>query len=210
MITVSFEKIIQSNIFHYLLYSLILNLTSLLSLPSLSSPLPCPLSPTSSLPSPLSCPLLGCATHNGYGVWGQLVEIIFSTNRRYFHLHLSCSLLRHTFSSSLSLISSINFWIMDTDKSDCCHLQQHTMLSIPPSLFLFCTVFSFTVFLHPLPRHLIAPLINFYFPHTAFPAPWVNSSTKFWPTVGRIDNVYGDRNLVCTCPPIEVYMAVEA
>merc|ERR1712146_46014 len=29
----------------------------------------------------------------------------------------------------------------------------------------------------------------------AFPAPWLNGSNKFWPTVGRIDNVYGDRNL---------------
>ena len=28
---------------------------------------------------------------------------------------------------------------------------------------------------------------------------------KFWPSVGRIDNVYGDRNLVCTCAPIEAY-----
>lgn len=28
---------------------------------------------------------------------------------------------------------------------------------------------------------------------------------KFWPAVGRIDSVYGDRNLVCTCPPIEAY-----
>jgi len=28
---------------------------------------------------------------------------------------------------------------------------------------------------------------------------------KFWPAVGRIDSVYGDRNLVCTCPPIEEY-----
>jgi glycine dehydrogenase len=38
----------------------------------------------------------------------------------------------------------------------------------------------------------------------AFPLPWVRAS-KFWPAVGRIDNVYGDRNLVCTCPPIEQY-----
>jgi len=38
----------------------------------------------------------------------------------------------------------------------------------------------------------------------AFPAPWVRES-KFWPAVGRIDNVYGDRNLVCACPPIEEY-----
>ncbi|HSM51704.1 MAG TPA: aminomethyl-transferring glycine dehydrogenase [Thermoanaerobaculia bacterium] len=36
----------------------------------------------------------------------------------------------------------------------------------------------------------------------AFPAPWVRES-KFWPAVGRVDNVWGDRNLVCTCPPIE-------
>jgi len=28
---------------------------------------------------------------------------------------------------------------------------------------------------------------------------------KYWPPVGRVDNVYGDRNLICTCPPIEAY-----
>lgn len=28
---------------------------------------------------------------------------------------------------------------------------------------------------------------------------------KFWPSVGRIDNVFGDRNLVCTCPPLDEY-----
>ena len=39
----------------------------------------------------------------------------------------------------------------------------------------------------------------------AFPAPWVRES-KFWPFVSRIDNVYGDRHLVCACPPIEVYV----
>uniref|UniRef100_A0A0D6QV42 Glycine cleavage system P protein n=1 Tax=Araucaria cunninghamii TaxID=56994 RepID=A0A0D6QV42_ARACU len=33
----------------------------------------------------------------------------------------------------------------------------------------------------------------------AFPASWVRAS-KFWPSVGRVDNVYGDRNLVCTLP----------
>ncbi len=38
----------------------------------------------------------------------------------------------------------------------------------------------------------------------AFPAPWVKAN-KFWPAVSRIDNVYGDRNLVCICPPIEAY-----
>jgi glycine dehydrogenase len=28
---------------------------------------------------------------------------------------------------------------------------------------------------------------------------------KYWPPVGRVDSVSGDRNLVCTCPPIEYY-----
>ena len=38
----------------------------------------------------------------------------------------------------------------------------------------------------------------------AFPAPWVKES-KFWPFVARIDNVYGDRHLVCACLPVEAY-----
>jgi glycine dehydrogenase len=38
----------------------------------------------------------------------------------------------------------------------------------------------------------------------AFPAPWVHEH-KFWPFVGRIDNAYGDRNLICTCPPMDDY-----
>jgi len=37
-----------------------------------------------------------------------------------------------------------------------------------------------------------------------FPRPWV-AERKFWPYVARIDNVYGDRNLVCICPPVEEY-----
>ena len=36
----------------------------------------------------------------------------------------------------------------------------------------------------------------------AFPAPWTREH-KFWPAVARIDNVYGDRNLFCSCPPHE-------
>ncbi len=36
----------------------------------------------------------------------------------------------------------------------------------------------------------------------AFPAPWLKQH-KFWPAVGRIDNVWGDRNLVCTCGSVE-------
>jgi glycine dehydrogenase len=38
----------------------------------------------------------------------------------------------------------------------------------------------------------------------AYPAPWLKDY-KFWPAVGRIDNPYGDRHLVCTCPPVETY-----
>ncbi|HKE20175.1 MAG TPA: aminomethyl-transferring glycine dehydrogenase [Kofleriaceae bacterium] len=38
----------------------------------------------------------------------------------------------------------------------------------------------------------------------AFPAPWLREH-KFWPPSGRIDNAYGDRNLMCTCPPMESY-----
>jgi glycine dehydrogenase len=38
----------------------------------------------------------------------------------------------------------------------------------------------------------------------AFPLPWVHAN-KFWPSVGRIDNPYGDRHLVCVCPPLEAY-----
>ena len=34
-------------------------------------------------------------------------------------------------------------------------------------------------------------------------------TNKFWPSVGRVNNSYGDRNLVCTCPPIEDYMEEE-
>ena len=38
----------------------------------------------------------------------------------------------------------------------------------------------------------------------AFPRPWLRAA-KYWPPVKRIDNAAGDRNLVCTCPPIEAY-----
>jgi glycine dehydrogenase len=38
----------------------------------------------------------------------------------------------------------------------------------------------------------------------AFPASWTREH-KFWPSVGRVDNVYGDRHVVCTCLPVEAY-----
>jgi len=40
----------------------------------------------------------------------------------------------------------------------------------------------------------------------AFPAAWTREH-KFWPSVRRVDNAHGDRNLVCACPPIEMYEA---
>ncbi len=43
----------------------------------------------------------------------------------------------------------------------------------------------------------------------AFPA-HINREWKYWPSVSRVDNAFGDRNLICTCPPIEEYMTVEA
>lgn len=39
----------------------------------------------------------------------------------------------------------------------------------------------------------------------AYPLNWVRDN-KFWPSVARVDNAYGDRNLVCSCAPIEAYM----
>jgi glycine dehydrogenase len=48
------------------------------------------------------------------------------------------------------------------------------------------------------------------FPYTrekaAWPLPYLRQGHKFWPSVARVDNAYGDRNLVCTCLPMEAYM----
>uniref|UniRef100_A0A673M7K2 glycine dehydrogenase (aminomethyl-transferring) n=1 Tax=Sinocyclocheilus rhinocerous TaxID=307959 RepID=A0A673M7K2_9TELE len=41
--------------------------------------------------------------------------------------------------------------------------------------------------------------------YAAFPMPFVRPETKFWPTISRIDDIYGDQHLVCTCPPMDVY-----
>jgi glycine dehydrogenase len=46
---------------------------------------------------------------------------------------------------------------------------------------------------HPYPRE-----------RAAYPLPWLRDA-KFWPPVARVDNPYGDRNLMCTCPPMEAY-----
>ncbi len=47
---------------------------------------------------------------------------------------------------------------------------------------------------HPYPRSL-----------GAYPLPWVRNR-KFWPSVGRVDNPFGDRNLVCSCEPMSSYL----
>jgi glycine dehydrogenase len=39
----------------------------------------------------------------------------------------------------------------------------------------------------------------------SFPLPYIREN-KFWPSVRRVDDAYGDRNLICTCAPIEAYM----
>jgi len=50
---------------------------------------------------------------------------------------------------------------------------------------------------------------DWVYPYTrqkaAFPLDYVNDN-KFWPSVRRVDDAYGDRNLICTCAPIEDYM----
>ncbi|MEM1022553.1 MAG: aminomethyl-transferring glycine dehydrogenase [Myxococcota bacterium] len=46
---------------------------------------------------------------------------------------------------------------------------------------------------HPYPRE-----------QAAFPRPWIRDA-KFWPSVARVDNAYGDRNLMCTCPPVSAF-----
>jgi glycine dehydrogenase len=38
----------------------------------------------------------------------------------------------------------------------------------------------------------------------AFPTPW-SRDNKFWPSVSRVDDAFGDRNLICTCPPVDSY-----
>lgn len=42
--------------------------------------------------------------------------------------------------------------------------------------------------------------------YAAFPLPWIKQRGKFWPTVGRVDNVRGDKNPVCVCGEAEDYI----
>ncbi len=43
----------------------------------------------------------------------------------------------------------------------------------------------------------------------AYPMEYLKHTQKFWASVARVDNAYGDRNLICTCPPMEMYMEEE-
>ena len=58
--------------------------------------------------------------------------------------------------------------------------------------------------------HIAVELISDNWQHSyshekaCFPVSWIKEN-KFWPTVGRVNNAYGDRNLVCSCPPMEAY-----
>lgn len=58
--------------------------------------------------------------------------------------------------------------------------------------------------------HSVATVTGDDWPHpytrsqAAYPLPWVKEH-KFWTSVDRVDNVFGDRNLVCTCPPLSDY-----
>ena len=59
--------------------------------------------------------------------------------------------------------------------------------------------------------HTLAEVTSDEWNHTygrekaAFPVPGLYKN-KFWPSVARVNNTYGDRNVVCTCPPMEAYM----
>lgn len=43
----------------------------------------------------------------------------------------------------------------------------------------------------------------------AYPLPYLREGYKFWASVARVDNAYGDRNLMCVCPPLDSYREVE-
>ena len=56
-----------------------------------------------------------------------------------------------------------------------------------------CAILAEEIWKHPYTRkEAVFPTIHQY-------------QTKFWPPVGRVDNAYGDRNLICSCLPLEEY-----
>jgi glycine dehydrogenase len=64
--------------------------------------------------------------------------------------------------------------------------------------------------------HTIGELVSSEWTHpytrekAAFPLEYLRTEHKFWPSVARVNNAYGDRHLVCTCPPMEAYEEEES
>ena len=58
--------------------------------------------------------------------------------------------------------------------------------------------------------HTAAEIAGDAWPHpysrgqAAYPAPSLKAA-KFWPSIGRVDNIHGDKNLICSCPDISTY-----
>lgn len=64
--------------------------------------------------------------------------------------------------------------------------------------------------LHNAPHTLsVVTTDNWNMPYSrekaAYPLPYLRDGYKFWASISRVNNAYGDRNLVCTCPPMEAY-----
>ncbi len=63
---------------------------------------------------------------------------------------------------------------------------------------------------HPMSRVIASAWTHPYTrERAAFPAPWTRDF-KFWPAVARVESAYGDRNLICSCPPADSYTEAEA
>ncbi|HVS59292.1 MAG TPA: glycine dehydrogenase (aminomethyl-transferring), partial [Gemmatimonadaceae bacterium] len=63
---------------------------------------------------------------------------------------------------------------------------------------------------HPMSRVIATTWTHPYTrEQAAFPADWTRDF-KFWPAVARVESAYGDRNLICSCPPTDSYIEAEA
>ena len=72
--------------------------------------------------------------------------------------------------------------------------EDHIVRNAPHTAYECCGASDESGWTHPYSRR-----------EAAFPLPWVREN-KFWPYVSKIDAGYGDRNLVCTCDPLETYL----
>jgi glycine dehydrogenase len=62
---------------------------------------------------------------------------------------------------------------------------------------------------HPMSRVIATTWAHPYTrEQAAFPADWTRDF-KFWPAVARVESAYGDRNLICSCPPTDSYVEAE-